>query len=322
MKIFQWVETFHDRKWRRIIWLVQTGVIFDIRTTKYFDKNSIALDFLPYIFRNWISNIYSDAMPIVRFLTVSLPSLSVTVKIITHLSSFTGGSDASLILTIIWTSPDEFECDLSNRALNFLFKLATSPCRTLGIFAVVGFGFNSSNWHDRRGVTMYSRYSESVTWRSYSQIYSINKFSTNKPGRSFSRTGPNVRLRVWFMFGLRIWALTTSNNAWHMCWSLFLSSSVVFWPVPDSTKKTFVNAPQCRGVSVWEGWYIQIVVPGAICWRTFSHLYRIWRVTWWFPKIISRSDFIFVISCLNRVISCVFCEFGLRFASCSRFAII
>ena len=178
---------------------------------------------------------------------------SVTVKG-THLSSFTGGSDASLILTIIWTSPDEFECDLSNRTLNFLFKPATSPCRTLGIFAVVGFGFSSSNWHDRRGVTMYSRYTVSYSQITlcYSQIYSINKFSTNKPGRSFSRTGPNVRLRVWFMFGLRIWALTTSNKAWHMCWSLFLSSSVVFWPVPDSTKK-FLSTVFRECVKVWEG---------------------------------------------------------------------
>ena len=159
--------------------------------------------------------------------------------------------------------------------------------------------------------------------RGYSQIYSINKFSTNKPGRSFSRTGPNVRLRVWFMFGLRIWALTTSNKAWHMCWSLFLSSSVVFWPVPDSTKNVLCSETVQRVYQSLGGVLgLEINVPGAICWRTFSHLNRIWRVTWWFPKIISRSDFIFVISCLNRVISCVFCEFGLRFASCSLFAII
>ena len=64
------------------------------------------------------------------------------------------------------------------------------------------------------GVLQCTLYNVTVSYYSYNSIYSVsNKFSINKPGRNFSRTGPNVLFRVWFMFGFLIWAETTSNKA-------------------------------------------------------------------------------------------------------------
>ena len=118
---------------------------------------------------------------------------------------------------MIWISPAAFKYELFNLAWNFLLSEAISPCKMEGI----SFGFETG-W----------------LWvKTFSRLG-----MAHGSGRSLSMTGLNVRLRVWLMFGLRIWAETTSRSAWHMCWSFRSGTGLgdSFWWICCRTRSHFL----------------------------------------------------------------------------------